>query len=171
MLIRYIPATQNDVSIRRCYRGYKKKSFINFLVFFFIISKLCSSCPSCTPEAPEKSDNRVTLYDNSHIQKSSRRKKSATSNNEHNNRILSAGKISQQYNENEKNWKMLNQDYLQIAILTNANLWSFAPQGIAKYGHIADGLLDLILIAPVTRKEFLRYIKRNGNSKDQVKLI
>ena len=73
-----------------------------------------------------------------------------------------------QYDEKEKNWKTLNYEYLQVAVLTNANLWSFAPQGLAKFGHLADGLLDLILIEPVVRKEFLRYIKRTGNSKNQV---
>ena len=31
------------------------------------------------------------------------------------------------------------------------------------------GVLDLILIRPTNRKEFLRYVKRNGNSKDQVR--
>lgn len=53
--------------------------------------------------------------------------------------------------------------------MNNANLWSFAPQGISKYGHLADGLLDLVLIEQTTRKDFLRYLKRNGNSKNQVK--
>jgi hypothetical protein len=42
---------------------------------------------------------------------------------------------------------------------------------LAKFGHLADGLLDLIIVEPVTRKEFLRYIKRNGNSKNQVNNI
>jgi hypothetical protein len=47
-------------------------------------------------------------------------------------------------------------------------LWSFAPQGLSKFGHLADGLLDLILIEQTTRKDFLRCVKRNGNSKNQV---
>ena len=93
----------------------------------------------------------------------SKRKKSLASNNDNNNRSSSAGK-----NPKEKNWKILNQDYLQVAVLTNACLWSYAPQGLSKFGHLADGLLDLILIEPTSRKEFLRYVRRNGNSKNQV---
>jgi len=96
-----------------------------------------------------------------------RRKKSSSANRDHNNR----SKTSNHYNENEKNWKILHNAYSQVAVLTNANLWSFAPQGLAKYGHLADGLLDLILIEPTVRKEFVRYIKRNGNSKNQVNKI
>jgi hypothetical protein len=92
------------------------------------------------------------------------RKTSTTNGNNH--RLSSAGKNS---NEKEKNWKILHQEFLQVAVFTNASLWSFAPQGLAKFGHLADGLLDLIVIEPVVRKEFLRYIKRNGNSKNQVK--
>jgi hypothetical protein len=126
------------------------------------------SCPSCTPVATEKSDDQVKAYDESHIQKISKRKKSLSSNTDSNNRLSSAGKTSNQYKEKEKNWKILHQEYLQVAVLTNASLWSYAPQGLSKYGHLADGFLDLVLIRPTTRKEFLRYIKRNGNSKNQV---
>ena len=73
--------------------------------------------------------------------------------------------------DREKNWKRIQEELMQVAVFTNASLWSFAPQGLAKYGHLADGLLDLVIIEPVVRKEFLRYIKRNGNSKNQVKVI
>ncbi len=110
----------------------------------------------------EKSDDQVKAYDDSHIQKIHRRKKSSS---------LNRLKTSDHYNEKDKNWKILHNAYCQAAVLTNANLWSFAPQGLAKYGHLADGLLDLILIEPIVRKEFLRYIKRNGNSKNQVNKI
>ncbi len=143
-----------------------KKEIIS--LFHLFIYLFFYSCPSCTP-AIEKSDDQVKIYDDSHIQKVPRKKKSSSSNNDNNKRLLSAGKNSNRYNEEEKNWKILHHEYLQVAILTNANLWSFAPQGLAKFGHLADGLLDLILIEPVIRKEFLRYVKRNGNSKNQVK--
>ena len=87
-----------------------------------------------------------------------------------NDLLLSSTKMnfSNRQNQEKKHWKMLRRNYLQVAVLTNANLWSFAPQGLSKFGHLADGLLDLILVEPTTRKSFLRYIKRNGNSKNQV---
>ncbi|CAF1086039.1 unnamed protein product [Rotaria sordida] len=150
MEIRYIPVYQDTGPMSRCCRG----------------------CSSCTPAPEEKSDDQVKTFDNFHVQQINRRKKSSSfSNNDHsNNRLSSAGKISNQSNEKEKNWKILQNEYLQVAVLTNANLWSFAPQGLSKFGHLANGSLDLILIEPVTRKEFLRYVKRNGNSKNQFEL-
>ncbi|UJR13625.1 hypothetical protein I4U23_000638 [Adineta vaga] len=149
MVIRYIPAPQTNSYISRCFQG----------------------CPTCTPVVEEKSDDQVKAFDNTHIQEITRRRKSLTMNTDNNQRITSASRRSfiQQYDE-EKNWKILQQNYLQAAIFTNANLWSFAPQGLSKFGHLADGLLDLVVVEAVNRKEFLRYIKRNGNSKNQHEL-
>ena len=87
---------------------------------------------------------------------------------ENSSRSLSSKKSFRQLSEDDKAWKSLHEEYLQVAILTNACLWSFAPQGLSKNGHLADGVLDLILIHPTNRKEFLRYARRNGNSKNQV---
>ncbi|CAF3646886.1 unnamed protein product, partial [Rotaria sordida] len=108
MEIRYIPVYQDTGPMSRCCRG----------------------CSSCTPAPEEKSDDQVKTFDNFHVQQINRRKKSSSfSNNDHsNNRLSSAGKISNQSNEKEKNWKILQNEYLQVAVLTNANLWSFAPQ-------------------------------------------
>ncbi|CAF1115815.1 unnamed protein product [Rotaria sordida] len=146
--IRYISADQNSITMTRCCRG----------------------CPACNPVAFEQTDDQVKVFDTNHIQKISKRKTPLPSNNDNNNRLLSSSlskKFSNRQNEEKQHWKILHHNYLQVAILTNANLWSFAPQGLSKFGHLADGLLDLILIEHTTRKDFLRYIKRNGNSKDQ----
>jgi len=130
---------------------------------FFIFS-----CPSCTPAATEQTDDQVKVFDDAHIQKIGKRKKPVSSNNDNYNRLSSSRKTSNQENNVEKTWKILHDNYLQVAVLTNANLWSFAPEGLSKFGHLGDGLLDLILIEQTTRKDFLRYLKRNGNSKNQV---
>jgi hypothetical protein len=130
---------------------------------------LIFSCPSCTPTAIEQTDNQVKAFDDDHLQKISKRKKPSSSDNGKHQRLSSSKKTLSQQNEVEKNWKVLHQNYLQVAVLTNAGLWSFAPQGLSKFGHLADGLLDLVLIEPTSRKDFLRYLKRNGNSKNQVR--
>jgi hypothetical protein len=113
-------------------------------------------------------DNQVKAFNDDHLQKIKKRKKPISSDNGKYNRPSSSKKTSNQQNEVEKNWKVLHQNYYQVIVLTNANLCSFAPQGLSKFGHLADGLLDLILIEPTSRKEFVRYLKRNGNSKNQV---
>jgi len=117
-----------------------------------------SSCSLCTPAPIEEVDNQVKAFDDAHLKKKDKRKKSSS-------KTISSS--SKQNDDDEKNWKTIRRNYLQIAVLTNASLWSFAPQGLSKYGHLADGLLDLVLIESTTRKEFIRYLKRNGNSKDQ----
>ena len=109
----------------------------------------------------------MKAFDDSHIVQIQRQRKSSSSiSNGTNHRLSSAGKTS----DREKNWKILQEEFLQVAVFTNASRWAFAPEGLAKFGHIADGLLDLVLIEPVIRKEFLRYVKRNGNSKNQYEL-
>lgn len=142
-------------------------SRVNELIYFcFSKTRIfIFSCPACTPADIEQTNDQVKLFDDAHIPKKGERKKSLPSNDQ----SSSSRKIVNQQNEVEKRWKILHNNYLEVAVLTNANLWSFAPQGISKYGHLADGLLDLILIEQTTRKDFLRYLKRNGNSKDQVK--
>lgn len=113
----------------------------------------------------------MQAFDRSHLQerKKNNNKKSSSSINRANSlRFFSTRKTSQSLSDDDKPWKTLHEEYLQIAVLTNACLWSFAPQGLSKTGHLADGVLDLILIHPTNRKEFLRYIRRNGNSKNQV---
>ncbi len=111
----------------------------------------------------------MKAFDDEHLQKIKKRKKPSSSDNDKNHRPPSSKNASNQRNEVEKNWKVLQQNYFQVAVLTNANLWSFAPQGLSKFSHIADGLLDLILIEPTSRRDFVRYLKRNGNSKNQVR--
>mgnify|MGYP000592641611 CR=1 FL=1 len=129
---------------------------------------MVSSCTCCAP-VDEQVDDEVKTFDDFRIEKFNTPKKiSSSSRNDSNSRLSIPRKNSIQYTEKEKTWKNLSDDYLQVVVLTNASLWSFAPQGLSKNGHLANGSMDLILITPVTRKEFLRYVKRNGNSKDQV---
>ncbi len=142
-------------------------SRVNKLYHFLKLQIFIFSCPSCTPITIEETDNQVKIFDDSHVQKKGRRKKRPPLDNDNNHR---SRKTPDQENK-EKNWKILYQNYLQVAVLTNANLWSFAPQGLSKFGHLADGSLDLILIEPTTRKDFIRCVKRNGNSKNQVEII
>lgn len=121
---------------------------------YCLTSRSLFSCPLCTPESADKCDDQVKVFDRSHLREFSKKK----FQRENSSKDLS------------KNWKMIDDDFVQVAILTNACLWSFAPQGLSKNGHLADGVLDLILIRPTNRKEFLRYVKRNGTSKDQFDL-
>jgi len=46
-------------------------------------------------------------------------------------------------------------------------LCRLAPLGISKFAHLSDGCLDLVLVEDDSRKEFVRFLKRLGNQKDQ----
>ena len=65
-------------------------------------------------------------------------------------------------------WEMIRGSFTHIAFLSNANLWEHAPAGLSKYGHLADGCIDLILVDKVPRKDFFRFIRRHTNKKNQV---
>jgi hypothetical protein len=47
-------------------------------------------------------------------------------------------------------------------------LWDLTSGGLSKYGHLADGSMDLILCDHVPRKEFYRFVKRHTKKKNQV---
>ncbi|UJR33635.1 hypothetical protein I4U23_021069 [Adineta vaga] len=144
--IRYIPADQDNTDMTRCYEG----------------------CSKCTPTTNENSIDEVTTFNDTHVKKINTRGKSSALNNDNTHRSSSLSrKACRRQNTQDEQWKTLTNQYIHVAVLTNANLWSFAPQGLSKFGHLADGLLDLLLLEDTTRKEFLRSIKRNGNSKNQ----
>ena len=134
--------------------------------FYFLLPPF--SCRSCHPVVTDANNDQVKLFDDTHMQKLNSEKKVQATRSGRKHRLPSSAKASSQLIDEESPWKTLHQNYLQVAVSTNAGLWSFAPQGVSKFGHLADGLLDLILIEPTGRKEFLRYVKRNGNSKNQV---
>lgn len=58
--------------------------------------------------------------------------------------------------------------YLSVGVYATSSSCDMAPLGLSKYTHIADGCMDLVLVHEIERKEFMRFLKRNGNSKNQV---
>ena len=59
-------------------------------------------------------------------------------------------------------------EFLNLSVLATPCYNSLAPLGLSKYSHIADGCLDIVLVQDVKRKEFMKFMRRNGNSKNQV---
>jgi hypothetical protein len=73
--------------------------------------------------------------------------------------------ISEEYSDN---WKTVCGSFIHVELLTNAMLWDLTSGGLSKYGHLADGSMDLILCDHVPRKEFYRFVKRHTKKKNQV---
>ena len=128
-------------------------------------------CPLCTPPIVEQTDNnKVEAFENARVEKINKSKKPPSSSNGHRQRPSSSSrKSSKQPTELNKTWTVLRDSYIQVLVLTNATLWSFAPQGLSKLGHMADGCLDLVIVEPASKRDFIRHLKRNGNSKKQKK--
>ncbi|XP_067952000.1 ceramide kinase-like protein isoform X2 [Watersipora subatra] len=59
-------------------------------------------------------------------------------------------------------------EFLSLGLYATPSSCDMAPLGLSKYSHMADGCLDLILVHSVERKEFMRFLKRNGNAKNQL---
>ncbi len=79
--------------------------------------------------------------------------------------------LSDSVQENTKKngeWEKIRGSFIHIAFLTNSFRCEQAPLGLSKYGHLADGSIDLVLVNPISRKELYRYLKRHTNKKNQV---
>lgn len=57
---------------------------------------------------------------------------------------------------------------MNVSILAIPGNCEIAPQGISKFTHLSDGNVDLVVVKQVERKDFLRFLRRHGNSKNQV---
>lgn len=69
---------------------------------------------------------------------------------------------------NDRQHSSIKGEFLSLSLYSTPSFCAMAPLGLSKYTHIADGCMDLVLVHNVERKEFMRFLKRNGNSKNQV---
>ena len=68
-------------------------------------------------------------------------------------------------------WKTLRGSFIHVSLLSNAALCDFAPGGgLSKYAHLGDGNIDIILVEPVSRRDFYRFLRRHTNTKNQLAL-
>ena len=66
-------------------------------------------------------------------------------------------------------WETIRGAYMHVSLLSNATLWDLATGGgLSKYGHLGDGCIDIVLVEPVSRKDFYRFLRRHTNPKNQV---
>lgn len=57
---------------------------------------------------------------------------------------------------------------MNVSLFAVACLDDLAPLGFSKYTHLADGCIDLVIVNNVKRKEFMKFLQRVGNAKNQV---
>ncbi|KAL8601269.1 hypothetical protein ACOMHN_003213 [Nucella lapillus] len=64
-------------------------------------------------------------------------------------------------------WQTLKGSFMNIAVFGIPGNGEIAPQGLSKVTHLNDGNIDLVVVRSVERKEFVRFLRRHGNSKNQ----
>ncbi|ELT92985.1 hypothetical protein CAPTEDRAFT_190502 [Capitella teleta] len=69
---------------------------------------------------------------------------------------------------NHSPYRSIRGSFHSISVLSNAGNQDLSPGGMSKYAHLNDGCLDLIMVKQTDRKEFVRYLKRHGNCKNQL---
>ncbi len=67
-------------------------------------------------------------------------------------------------------WRVVKGSFQSVSVLSTPALSELAPLGMSKYSHLSDGTLDLVLVRQCEKKDFERYLKRHGNTKNQVTL-
>ncbi|CAD5117595.1 DgyrCDS6351 [Dimorphilus gyrociliatus] len=67
-------------------------------------------------------------------------------------------------------WKHLKGSFLNITLLSIPAMSRLAPYGINQFGHLGDGIMDLIVVKGTDRREFVRYLKRHGSEKNALTL-
>ena len=65
-------------------------------------------------------------------------------------------------------YKTIKGDFIGVGVYSVSGLSSLAPRGMSPRCHTNDGCLDLVLVRAVDRKEFVRFLRRHGNAKNQV---
>ncbi|KAK3109145.1 hypothetical protein FSP39_023933 [Pinctada imbricata] len=69
--------------------------------------------------------------------------------------------------ERDNPWRKIKSNLMNIALFTIPGFCSSAPWGLSKYSHSNDGVMELVLVKNIIRKDFIRFLKRHGNMKNQ----
>ena len=71
---------------------------------------------------------------------------------------------------NEKPDKIAKGEYISLSLMSLSGHSDLAPLGMSMFTHLNDGYIDLVLVKSTDRHEFVRYLRRHGNKKNQVML-
>ena len=70
--------------------------------------------------------------------------------------------------EEHKGYETYKGNLLSLSLLSIPGHSELSPYGMNKFTHLNDGCLDVMLVKGTSKKEFVRYLRRHGNQKDQV---
>ncbi|OPL07277.1 hypothetical protein AM593_08509, partial [Mytilus galloprovincialis] len=64
-------------------------------------------------------------------------------------------------------WKASKGSYYHVGLYSIPGNCEVAPEGLSKFTHLSDGAMELVLVKDCSRRDFIRYLKRHGNHKNQ----
>ncbi|XP_060083481.1 ceramide kinase-like protein [Ylistrum balloti] len=67
----------------------------------------------------------------------------------------------------ESPWKTCKGSFLNVGLFCIPGNGEMAPEGLDKFCHLCDGSMNLIMVKNTSRKDFVRFLKRHSNSKNQ----
>ncbi|XP_033762844.1 ceramide kinase-like protein [Pecten maximus] len=67
----------------------------------------------------------------------------------------------------ESPWKTMKGSFLNVGLFCIPGNCEMAPEGLNKFCHLCDGSMDLVIVKNTSRKDFVRFLKRHSNSKNQ----
>ncbi|OWF45408.1 ceramide kinase-like protein [Mizuhopecten yessoensis] len=70
----------------------------------------------------------------------------------------------------ESPWKTFKGSFLNVGLYSIPGNCEMAPEGLDKFSHLCDGSMDLVLVKDTSRKDFVRFIRRHANSKNQFEM-
>ena len=68
-------------------------------------------------------------------------------------------------------WKACKGSFFHVGLYGIPGNCEVAPEGLSKFSHLCDGAMELVLVKECSRRDFIRFLKRHGNHKNQVHCI
>ncbi|VDI78604.1 ceramide kinase-like protein [Mytilus galloprovincialis] len=126
------------------------------------LSKSKFRCDVCVPiDASKQDDNTSDVVEECIVQPFN------SSNNSNDfNSLSDTEQLSEEVLEDNP-WKASKGSYYHVGLYSIPGNCEVAPEGLSKFTHLSDGAMELVLVKDCSRRDFIRYLKRHGNHKNQ----
>ncbi|VDI78603.1 ceramide kinase-like protein [Mytilus galloprovincialis] len=121
-----------------------------------------TGCDVCVPiDASKQDDNTSDVVEECIVQPFN------SSNNSNDfNSLSDTEQLSEEVLEDNP-WKASKGSYYHVGLYSIPGNCEVAPEGLSKFTHLSDGAMELVLVKDCSRRDFIRYLKRHGNHKNQ----
>ncbi|XP_052091884.1 ceramide kinase-like protein [Mytilus californianus] len=122
-----------------------------------------TGCDVCVPiDASKQDDNTSDVVEECIVQPFN-----SSSNSNDFNSLSDTENLSEEVLEDNP-WKASKGSYYHVGLYCIPGNCEVAPEGLSKFTHLSDGAMELVLVKDCSRRDFIRYLKRHGNHKNQL---